>query len=88
MNGDVKLLEQELAFFEENKAEHLKQYKGFVILIKGKELVGIFPTAESAYQEGSNKFGVTPFFVKQVLENEPINFVPIMLLSSESNASL
>jgi hypothetical protein len=65
------VLEKELAFFNKNKAEYLKQYKDKFILIKGLELVGSFDTDEQAYKAGIERFGNQPFLIKQVFEQEP-----------------
>lgn len=72
------VLEKEREFFEKKKPELLKQYRNLFVLIKGDQLIGAFPNAESAYQEGLNSFGLEPFLVKQVLENEPIGVIPIL----------
>ena len=74
------VLETELQFYEAHREELLKQYRNLYVLIKGSELIGVFPDAETAHQEGVNKFGMEPFFVRQVLAVDPVNIAPIASL--------
>ena len=69
-------LEEELAFYERSKAQLLEQHEGFFVLIRRSELAGVYPTAEAAYKDGLEQFGIEPFLVKQVLEIEPSGFIP------------
>jgi len=73
-------LEAEIQFYESHREELLKQYKNLFVLIKGSTFVGVFPDAQTAHQEGVNKFGMQPFLVKQVLAVEPVNVAPIASL--------
>jgi hypothetical protein len=59
-------LETELAFFERQKEELLKNHPGKFALIRDEEFVGAFDTAENAYQVGVEKFGKSPFLVKRI----------------------
>jgi hypothetical protein len=70
-------LQHELGVYERNKAKFLSQYPGFYVLIKGDEVLGPYPTAQAAYEDGLNRFKLQPFLVKQVLLNEPVGYVPI-----------
>lgn len=81
-------LEKELEVFEENKERLLQTARGLFVLIKEKEVFGPFATAEIAYEDGLRRFGLKPFLVKQVLEEEPVGFVPVLFLVPRSNASL
>lgn len=77
-------LEQELAFYETHRAEYLERFKGLFVLIKGTELLGVFPTAEAAYAEGLSKFDLEPFLVKHVLESESIGFIPAFFVAQNA----
>ena len=77
-------LESELAFYEKNKAEYIRNHSGMYVLIKGESLIGLFPTAEAAYSDGLNKFDLQPFLVKQVLETEPVGFLPIYHVATDA----
>ena len=73
-------LEQELAYFEANRARLLADHAGKFVLIKGTERVGTFDTAENAYTAGLQHFGNTPFLIKQVLPQDPVAHVPALSL--------
>ena len=73
-------LEAELKFYEEHRDEYLQRHRNLFVLIKNRELIGVFPEAEAAYREGINKFGLKPFLVKQVLEVEPVGVAPMASL--------
>ncbi len=74
-------LEEELAFFEEHRPEWSERYDGLFVLIEGRKLLGVFPTAEAAYAAGLRTVGLKPFLVKQVRRQEPVAFVPVLLSS-------
>jgi hypothetical protein len=76
MSGEASktdVLETERLYFEAHKAEWLRQHENLFVLIKGQELIGVFPDAESAYSEGISRFSLEPFLVKQILKEEPIS---------------
>ena len=81
-----QVLREELHFFEKNKEEYLKHYKGQFVLIKGKKLIGSFTTEEEAYKTGVEQFGNTPFLINQVVKKEPINAIPALMLGLMRNA--
>ncbi len=63
-------LQTELNFYQKNKQEYLKLYKGQFVLIKGEKLVGAYTTDAEAYKAGLEQFGNQPFLIKQVLEDD------------------
>ncbi len=74
----MDILQEELAFFEEKKRELLGKHPGQFALIKGRTLVGVFPTREEAYKHGVEKFGRESFLIKQILERETPEQVPLL----------
>ncbi len=76
----MPILEQELAYYNQHRADLLSKYEGKFLLIKGSELVGSFENAEAAYQEGLRRFGNTPFLIKQVLREERVEHIPALTL--------
>ncbi|MGD0089132.1 MAG: hypothetical protein ABSE73_04370 [Planctomycetota bacterium] len=74
--GSEQLFADEKKAFEEKKAELLKLCEGKFAAFKGAELIGIYDTAEAAYEAALAKFGNTPFFIKQVLREEPVEWIP------------
>lgn len=81
----LEVLKEELAFFNEKKDELLRTHPGQFALIKGRTLLGIFPTREEAYAEGVQRFGGESFFVHRVVEIEPVEQVPLLAYSLRAN---
>jgi hypothetical protein len=63
-------LQTELKFYQKNKREYLKLYKGQFVLIKGEKFDRAFTTDAEAYKAGLEQFGNQPFLIKQVLEDD------------------
>ena len=70
-------LKHELDVYEKNKRKFLGRHRGLYVLIKGDEVLGPYPTAETAYDDGLQRFGLEPFLVKQVLDEDPVAYVPM-----------
>lgn len=65
-------LELELETYEANKPQLLTESEGKVVLIKGKEIIGVFETEDEATKTGFDKFGYnTPILVRRILKHEP-----------------
>lgn len=45
---------------------------GRTVLIHGDDLIGIFDTDAEAVREGTRRFGLGPFLVRQVRVEEPV----------------
>ena len=75
------VLKEELAFYEEQKPGLLKNHTGQWALIKAHELVGVFPTRDEAYAEGVKRFSREPFLIKQIVEKDPVENVPLLALT-------
>jgi hypothetical protein len=69
-------LTEELAVYEANKLDWLKEHEGEYVLIKGKEVVGFFEDEEEALTAGYARFGLVNLMVKMVEETERIYNVP------------
>ena len=72
--------QDELAYYNQHRAELLSKYEWKFLLIKGSELVGTFDSAQQAYQEGLGRFGNAPFLIKQVLREESVQRIPALSL--------
>lgn len=68
-------LAKEQIFFEQNKRNYLRKYRYKFVLIKNKELIGVYENAEEAYADGLKKLGNKPMFIKQVVREEPTPLV-------------
>jgi hypothetical protein len=73
-------LQVERKYFEENRARWVRRYHGRFALVKGRELVGVFNTVEEALGEGARRYGLTPFLVRQVTEEQKRVSIPALAL--------
>jgi len=74
------MLEIELAFFDENISEWLPLYQGKFVLVKDRNLIGIYDSNEQALSVGASLFGLESFLVRRVTkEKEEINFPALTL---------
>jgi hypothetical protein len=73
-------LETELQFFAENKAKWLPVHAGKFVLVKEKELLGVFDTTDAALAEGARRFGSQSFLVRQVNATEEKIYIPALAL--------
>ena len=72
----MKMLEQELKFYEEHRHELLAVNPGQFALIKGGELIGAFSTLQQAYNQGIERFGNIPILIRQILPADPAHKIP------------
>ncbi|MBI3626446.1 hypothetical protein HY224_00155 [Candidatus Uhrbacteria bacterium] len=68
-------LEKEIKVYEQKKEQLLRENKGKFVLIKGEKIESIYTSYEDALAEGYKKFGNQEFLVKEITENENINFL-------------
>jgi hypothetical protein len=50
------MFDTELEFFIANQDDLVRRYRGTVLVIRGREVVGAFPTAIEAYSSASRQF--------------------------------
>lgn len=68
-------LETEMRYFNEHRAELLRDSAGKFALVKGEGLLGTFDSEAAAIRHGYETLGNVPFLVKQVTEADiPLNF--------------
>ena len=70
----MEILEEEIKTYEERKAELLLN-EGKFVLIKKSDVKGFFDTYGDAVQAGYERFGLEPFFVKQIEGVERVQFI-------------
>jgi len=70
-------LAQEARVFEQHVEEWRQTYLGQFVLIKGQDVLGFFATLDKAFRAGTERFGLEPFFVKQIV---PADTVDVSLL--------
>lgn len=66
-------LERETRLFEAHLETWRREHLGEVVLLKGDEVVGFFRTLEEAFAEGTRRFGLEPFMVRQVEPQVMVN---------------
>ena len=64
-------LQDDLDWFESNRAFISQNYSGQWVLIKDKAIKGAYPTEMAAMSAGFSMFKTQPFVVKQALAKEP-----------------
>ena len=72
MNNDLLT---EKSVFDDKRGEWLDEHKGDFVLIKGDGIEGFFVTYADAFQYGLSKFGNEKFFIKEITEGDPTNYV-------------
>jgi hypothetical protein len=71
MTKDTMALEQELATFEQLKAELLTSHFGRFAVIRGEDFIGAFVNPAEAYRQGFLRSSGRPFLVKRISHQEP-----------------
>ena len=66
-------LTQEAEFFNEHLEEWRQSHPGEFVLLKGNEVLGFFLTVDKAFAAGTDRFGLGPFFVKQIIPRDVVN---------------
>ncbi len=58
-------------------AEHIDEWRqtrmGQFVLIKGSDVVGFYPSLDKAFRSGTERYGLEPFFVKQIVPADTVN---------------
>lgn len=65
-------LEQELKTYDEN-LPHLLEKAGHFVLIQHSQVAGTYTSYEDAINAGYEKFGLSPFLVRQILNSHPVH---------------
>jgi hypothetical protein len=66
-------LEREAAAFEANVAEWRRTDLGRFVVIHDEEIAGFYDSLSEAFAEGTRRYGLDPFLVRQVLPENPVN---------------
>jgi hypothetical protein len=76
----LEAIQEELAFFEQKRAELVKTHLGKFALVKGHALIDTFSTFSEAYLKGVELFGPEPFLVKLIVPEDPKLGIPVLSL--------
>ena len=78
MTKAAKKLETEWRFFEANRERLVAKGEGKFVLIRGRKIIGLYESKWDAIEQGYERFGNVPFFVKRIERVE----TPIYIVSS------
>ena len=73
MTGET--LTDESRTYDANVAQWVEEHGGEFVLIRETEAIGFYATYEKALTEGYSRFGVAPFFVKQISTPRQAHFI-------------
>ncbi|MDP3724613.1 MAG: hypothetical protein Q8R11_03195 [bacterium] len=65
-------LDKEYQYFEDNRAALLKQYRGKLIVIKGKGVIGAYDSETEAYEDTVKKHKLGTFLIQLCLPDKEI----------------
>jgi predicted HAD superfamily phosphohydrolase len=77
---DTRVLESEMAYFNEHRKELLAKAEGKFVLIKENKDYGFYDDEEQAYKAGVELFGLQPFLIKEVVLKDQIHEIPALYL--------
>ena len=73
LRGNNRMLfEIEIARYNELLPQLLQSSKGKFVIIKGRELLGVFDSNDEAYGAGLDAYGVVSFLLRPEREREPV----------------
>ena len=67
---------EEIATYRNHLPQLLREQAERFVLVKGADILGIFPDRSAALREGYRRFGVVPFLVRQIADPEPVVYLP------------
>lgn len=72
MPAAAEPLSAELKTFRAKRETLLKKHAGEFVLIKGRQVVGFFSSTEKAFVAATKRFGLGPFLIRQVTEEDRV----------------
>jgi hypothetical protein len=76
-------LETELAVYDRELPNLLKDHEGQYVLIHGETIDSFWQTENDAYDAGCERFGIDPFLVMPVVREQKPVFVPFPVIPRE-----
>jgi hypothetical protein len=76
-------LEQELAVYDRQLPDLLKEHEGQYVLIHGETIDSFWQSEDDAYVAGCERFGIEPFLVMPVVREQKPVFVPYPVITRE-----
>ena len=72
--------EAEIERYNELLPELLQSSRGKFVVIKDRELLGVFDSNDDAYEAGLNRYGLTGFLLRPVREKQQVVSLPALQL--------
>lgn len=72
-NKDDAMIDEMVTY--RDHLEELLRDKGKYVLIKGREVIGVYAKRDDALREAIERFGSDPVFVKQIVAKEPFIYM-------------
>jgi len=72
--------EAEIELYDELLPELLQSSKGKFVVIKERELLGVFDSNDEAYEAGLDRWGLTGFLLRPVRETQQVMSIPALQL--------
>src|SRR5947209_6265893 len=66
------VLDVEIRTYEAHKQDLLRDHEGQFVLIKGTDIIGIFPERNAAMSTGYRLFMGQPFLMRQILQRQKV----------------
>ena len=76
VDATAQLLTDEEETFQQHRSSLLRQAQGKYVVIRHKEVVGIYESELQALEEGTRQFGNTPFLIRQIRSVEEPLVIP------------
>jgi hypothetical protein len=74
------MLDVERQFYATHMEEWSRTNSGRFAVVKGEELAGMFATMDEALSAGATRFGLSPFLVRRVGDQEEKISIPALTL--------
>jgi len=72
----LTVLAEEMTAYRLLLPELLRDHEGQYVLIRGREVIGVFPDRSQALREGYRRFDVSPFLVREITASQPVVYLP------------
>jgi hypothetical protein len=74
------VLQEEIETYDQNLQDWLSRYEDRFVLVKRKELIGVFNTMDEALADGARQFGLGSFLARQVKQEVEEASIPALTL--------
>jgi hypothetical protein len=78
--SELMAFEVEIEHYNELLPELLESSEGKFVVIKGRELLGVFDSNDDAYGAGLDAYGLTSFLLRPIRKTQPVFSIPALQL--------